>query len=382
MRDENSNFPQARSHASPAREIELKLEVPLRSLGRERLEAAGERTCQGRQCPSSPRHDPVGIATSPIERCETNRSRCAESERAAAFAVTGWGRRERLAAGPSWSTAMTHTSAKSAARRGARKHQASLYEEITTKIMAELEAGRVPWVQPWGSSAVCAPLAIPKNAATSRAYSGINVLILWGAVVESGFATQSWLTFRQALTLGAHVRKGERGTTVVYADRFIPDKAREPPQDADKQVRAIPFLKRFTVFNIEQCEDLPESVTGPTPPVESDLILPQAETLLRANGIDLRIGGDRAYYDVASDFIRVPPPQAFFEPINWHRTALHEFGPLVWRCPSARTRPFGFVRLEEIRTRGTRRRARCRVLVRVARHCANSSARGLCRLLA
>lgn len=219
---------------------------------------------------------------------------------------------------------MTHTSAKSAARRGARKHQASLYEEITTKIMAELEAGRVPWVQPWGSSAVCAPLAIPKNAATSRAYSGINVLILWGAVVESGFATQSWLTFRQALTLGAHVRKGERGTTVVYADRFIPDKAREPPQDADKQVRAIPFLKRFTVFNIEQCEDLPESVTGPTPPVESDLILPQAETLLRANGIDLRIGGDRAYYDVASDFIRVPPPQAFFEPINWHRTALHE----------------------------------------------------------
>lgn len=108
---------------------------------------------------------------------------------------------------------MTRTSAKSAVRRGARKDRASLYEEITTKIMAELEAGRVPWVQPWGSSAVCAPLAIPKNAATSRAYSGINVLILWGAVVESGFATQSWLTFRQALTLGAHVSKGERGTT-------------------------------------------------------------------------------------------------------------------------------------------------------------------------
>ena len=219
---------------------------------------------------------------------------------------------------------MTRTSAKSAVRGGARKDRASLYEEITTKIMAELEAGRVPWVQPWGSSPVCAPLAIPRNAATSRAYSGINVLILWGAVVESGFATQSWLTFRQALTLGAHVRKGERGTTVVYADRFIPDKAREPAQEADEQVRAIPFLKRFTVFNIEQCEGLPEGVFCSAPPVESDLIVPQAETLLRAIAIDLRIGGDRAYYDVANDFICVPPPQAFFEPVNWHRTALHE----------------------------------------------------------
>jgi antirestriction protein ArdC len=95
-------------------------------------------------------------------------------------------------------------------RRSPRREKASSQEEITTKIMAELEAGRVPWVQPWGSSAVCAPLAIPKNAATSRAYSGINVLILWGAVVESGFATQSWLTFRQALTLGAHVRRASK----------------------------------------------------------------------------------------------------------------------------------------------------------------------------
>lgn len=218
---------------------------------------------------------------------------------------------------------MTHTSAKAAAC-GTRKNRANLYEEITTKIMAELEAGRVPWLQPWESSAVRAPLAIPKNAATGRAYSGINVLTLWGAVVESGFATQSWLTFRQALVLGAHVRKGERGVTVVFADRFIPDKARERARETDEETRSIPFLKRFTVFNIEQCDGLPECVAASAPPVESDLILPQAEALLRATDADLRIGGDRAYYDVVNDYIRVPPPQAFFEPINWHRTALHE----------------------------------------------------------
>ena len=75
----------------------------------------------------------------------------------------------------------------------------SLYSEITDKIIAELEAGRAPWVQPWGTAAAKAPLAMPKNAATQRRYSGINVLILWGAVIEHGFTGQSWLTFRQAL---------------------------------------------------------------------------------------------------------------------------------------------------------------------------------------
>ena len=104
--------------------------------------------------------------------------------------------------------------------------RASIHE-ITDKIIAELEAGRVPWVQPWGTAAAKAPLAMPKNAATARRYSGINVLILWGAVIERGFAGQSWLTFRQALGLGGNVRKGERGTTVVYADRFIPDDERK-----------------------------------------------------------------------------------------------------------------------------------------------------------
>jgi antirestriction protein ArdC len=64
---------------------------------------------------------------------------------------------------------------------------------------------------------------MPKNAATGRSYAGINVLILWGAVIEHGFPGQSWLTFRQALSLGGNVRKGERGVTVVYADRFTPD---------------------------------------------------------------------------------------------------------------------------------------------------------------
>ena len=202
--------------------------------------------------------------------------------------------------------------------------RASLYQEITDKIIAELEAGRVPWVQPWGKQAALAPLGVPKNAATGRRYSGINIIILWSAVIERGFSRQSWVTFRQALGLGAHVRKGEKGTTVVYADRFIPDEERRRAEGDDDEPQAIPFLKRFTVFNTEQCEDLPKKVVSAPAPLPEDLILPQAEALIAATGADFRIGGDRALYNPMEDFVQVPRPEAFFEPVNWYRTACHE----------------------------------------------------------
>jgi antirestriction protein ArdC len=202
----------------------------------------------------------------------------------------------------------------------------SLYDDITNKIIAELEAGRVPWVQPWGTAAAKAPLAMPANAATGRQYSGINMLILWGAVIEHGFPAQSWLTFRQALSLGGNVRKGERGTTVVYADRFIPDEERRRAQEAGEEAQAIPFLKRFTVFNVAQCEDLPDDLAVAPPAPEPGLIEPRVEALIKATGIDFRIGGNRAFYIPAADYVQVPPPQAYFETINWHRTALHELG--------------------------------------------------------
>jgi antirestriction protein ArdC len=209
----------------------------------------------------------------------------------------------------------------------AQKHfpdRTSLYQEITDKIIAELDRGRVPWVQPWAG--VSAPLGLPRNAATGRPYSGISILILWCAVAERGFTGQRWLTFRQALKLGAHVRKGEKGTTVVYADRFVPGRERTRAAETGDEPAAIPFLKRFTVFNADQCEDLPADITPPPAPVAENLVLPQAEALIRATGADLRIGGNRAFYVPSADFIQVPPPAAFFEPVNWHRTVCHELG--------------------------------------------------------
>ncbi len=80
---------------------------------------------------------------------------------------------------------------------------------------------------------------------------------------ERGFTGQHWLTFRQALNLGGHVRKGERGTTVVFADRFIPYRERARAAEAGDEPEAIPFLKRFTLFNADQCADLPAEIAPP-----------------------------------------------------------------------------------------------------------------------
>ncbi|MCK1546507.1 DUF1738 domain-containing protein [Bradyrhizobium sp. 179] len=202
--------------------------------------------------------------------------------------------------------------------------RASLYDEITNKIIAELEAGGVPWVQPWDSAAAKAQLALPKSAATGRHYSGINILILWAAATERAFTGQSWLTFRQALLLGGHVRKGERGTTIVYADRFVPAVEKRRASENGEEAQAIAFLKRFTVFNSDQCEGLPFEITTTASPPPPGLIEPRVEKLIKATSIDFRIGGNRAFYVPAEDYVQVPPPQAYFEPINWHRTALHE----------------------------------------------------------
>lgn len=204
--------------------------------------------------------------------------------------------------------------------------RSDLYEEITTRIIAELEEGRVPWVQPWSSDGSAAALDMPRNATTERRYSGINILILWAAVVEHGFLAQNWLTFRQALSLGGCVRKGERGTTVVYADRFVPEEERRRVERTGDQPNAIPFLKRFTVFNVAQCDGLPDELTTVLPPVAEGLILPEVDAMIATSGATVRIGGSQAFYAPEQDVVQVPRPEDFHEPVDWHRTVLHELG--------------------------------------------------------
>jgi antirestriction protein ArdC len=228
--------------------------------------------------------------------------------------------------------------ARATARATGQQPRGSLYDEVTARIIAELEEGRFPWVQPW-SNAAASP-GIPRNATTGRAYSGVNVLILWGAVIAGAYPNQGWLTFRQALAAGGCVRKGEQGVTVCYADRFTPEAEKQRSAEQgdgggdqsslrgsdDRQSRSIPFLKRFVVFNVAQCDGLPEQYSADAPPLPERELVPIAENLIAATGADFRIGGARAFYSPSEDFVQVPPQPAFKHQIDFYRTALHELG--------------------------------------------------------
>ncbi|MEO9469516.1 zincin-like metallopeptidase domain-containing protein [Parasphingorhabdus sp.] len=213
--------------------------------------------------------------------------------------------------------------ARKSRRSGRAAPKVSLYDEITAKIVAQLEEGVFPWVQPWNAGN--AVTGLPCNAISGRHYSGINILILWGAVIDGGYPSQDWLTFRQALAAGGCVRKGEKGRTVFYANRFTPDDDGQEQGEGDKP-RSIPFLKRFTVFNAAQCDGLPEKLTAEPAPLPERELHEQAEGLIAATGADFRTGGTKAFYNVGADYVQVPPQPAFTHQIDYYRTALHELG--------------------------------------------------------
>ena len=211
-------------------------------------------------------------------------------------------------------------------RRKRRAPRADLYQEVTDKIITQMEQGAVPWVQPWGLVKVATPFGMPTNGNTGKAYSGINILLLWASAIEDARTTQNWVTYKQAQALGGCVRKGESGTHVVYADTFTPKSEKERAARDGDNPQAIGFLKRYTVFNADQCEGLPEALFVNAAPLPVAETIPRAESLIAATGADFRRGGDKAFYVPSEDFIQVPLQQAYFEQINFYRTCFHELG--------------------------------------------------------
>lgn len=201
--------------------------------------------------------------------------------------------------------------------------RASVYDEVTATIIRQLESGAAPWAKPWnkvgGGSVV-----MPANAVSGKGYSGINVLLLWGSMIERGYSSPLFLTFKQALDLGGSVRKGEKATSVVYADRFIPANEKAKAEEENRDAKAVPFLKRFSVFNVEQCEGLPERLTVELPAPSLGDQWASGEALIKASGADYRVGGNRAFYSPGHDFVQVPPLPAFPCPLDYYRTAAHE----------------------------------------------------------
>ncbi len=191
---------------------------------------------------------------------------------------------------------------------------AHLYEAVTANIIAELEAGAAPWVKPWKAGRTNA--VMPVNAATGRAYSGINIPILWQAASADGYPTHRWMTFRQASAMGGKVRRGEHGAEVVLALRMPVD------DDEDKAPRTRPLLRTFIVFNVAQIGGLPDESTPLTPPIPDS----QLEAFVTATGSEIRIGGNRALYFPTADYISMPAVGAFTDAVSYYATILHELG--------------------------------------------------------
>lgn len=198
-----------------------------------------------------------------------------------------------------------------------------IYSRITDKIVATLEQGVRPWHQPWNAEHAAGKITRPLRH-NGTPYSGINVIMLWSEAVAAGYNAPIWMTFRQALELGGNVRKGEHGATVVYASTF--HKTEQDAETGEEALRDIPFMKGYTVFNVEQIEGLPEHyyATASPPVLEPAQRDARADAFFAATGASIHHGGNRAYYAPGPDHIQMPPFAFFEDPESYYATLAHE----------------------------------------------------------
>jgi antirestriction protein ArdC len=197
-----------------------------------------------------------------------------------------------------------------------------VYQKITDQIVSELEKGVRPWLKPWNADHAAGRITRPLRG-NGIPYQGINVLMLWSAAMEKGYTAPVWMTYRQASELKANVRKGEHGSLVVYADKIIRTEA--DAATGEEAERAIPFMKGYTVFNAEQIDGLPEHYYAKsTPRIDTVQRIDRAERFFAATGATIRHGGTMAYYNVAQDFVQLPPFESFRDAESYYATLAHE----------------------------------------------------------
>jgi antirestriction protein ArdC len=190
---------------------------------------------------------------------------------------------------------------------------------ITQEIIARLEAGTKPWVQPWRGVPVSRPLR-----ACGIPYRGMNVFWLWMVADMCGYASPYWMTYNQAKTLGAQVRKGEKSTIAIFYKSYT--KEVEAPDTGEKSDEARRVLKAYPVFNADQVEGLPERFH---PAVTLDLVEPEGreaelDAYFAAIPVNLRHLGCEAYYEPTTDRVTMPPASLFSGFDHYYATLAHE----------------------------------------------------------
>jgi antirestriction protein ArdC len=197
-----------------------------------------------------------------------------------------------------------------------------VYTRITAQIVEHLEKGVRPWIRPWNAEHAAGRITRPLRH-NGQPYSGINVLSLWMSALSQSFAAPIWMTYRQAAEMNAHVRKGERGSLVVYANAITrTEHDEETGEDTEQE---IPYMKGYTVFNVEQIEGLPEIYYARTVPTHDPIArIDHAETFFASLGATIRHGGNRAYYAQELDYVQMPPFEAFRDAESYYGTLAHE----------------------------------------------------------
>ena len=197
-----------------------------------------------------------------------------------------------------------------------------VYSRVTNRIIDDLEKGELTWVQPWQAGHVAGPVSRPLRS-VGIPYRGVNVLMLWAAAMEKNFSCPIWLTFKQAQEMGGHVRKGEKGSLVVYASTF---KKKEEGENGEEVEAEIPFMKGYTVFNVEQIEKLPAHYYAKTEPTHAEPLekIAHLENFFAATRADIRHGDNRAFYRIDADFIQMPELQSFHNIEGYYASAAHE----------------------------------------------------------
>jgi antirestriction protein ArdC len=203
-----------------------------------------------------------------------------------------------------------------------------VYTRVTSRIIEQLEQGIRPWMKPWNAEHAAGRISRPLRH-NGQPYRGINILMLWASAEEREFTSPLWLTFKQASEFGGHVRKGERGSPVVYANTFTKKETNDEGEETEEQ---IPFLREYVVFNAEQCEGLPGHYNEIAKALHAEPLqrIEHAHEFFTRTGADVRVGGNRAYYSINGDYVQMPDLQAFRDSESHAAVLSHEL--THWTC--------------------------------------------------
>ena len=189
--------------------------------------------------------------------------------------------------------------------------QKSIYDNVTQRIIDELERGAAPWIKPWNAGA-----SEDQNIISKQPYQGINRLILG----MSGYTAPLWASYKQWQQLGANVKEGEKGTQIVFYSPIVKESINPDTGNAEKS--AYHCLKTYYVFNAAQVEGIEfESVK---PSLENFNPVPALEDRILKTGANIKHGDSRAYYRPSEDFIGMPDKNTFKSESHYYATILHE----------------------------------------------------------